>query len=347
MQPTSKLCPTRSRTSARLASAAVLGALFVVIPFAGAAQAATTPPMGTTTAFSVLAGTTITNTGATTIDRSIGVHPGTAITGESLITLGGTAHKADAVALQAKTDLTTAFNQAAGQGPPTAVGPELGGLTLTAGTYHASSELQLTGALTLNGDADDVWVFQAPSTLITASAASVLFSGGANACNVYWQVGSSATLGTTTAFAGTIMAEATITMNTGATIIGRTLARSGAVNLHNNVFTSPDCANDTTVPDATPTPTPTPTPGGTGGTGGTNGGGGGGGDDGTNGTNGGTGGTGGGSQITTVPTGSVDTGYVGPATSSEQAPDSAIFGAMFTIGFGGLALVALRRRRVM
>ena len=188
-------------------------------------------------------------------------------------------------------------------------------------------------------------MFQAPSTLITASASSVLFSGGANACNVYWQVGSSATLGTTTSFAGTIMAEATITMDTGATIIGRTLARSGAVNLHSNVFTSLDCDNDTTVPPAedTPTPTPTPTPGDTGGNGGTDGGGGGGG----GGDNGGTGGTGGGSQITTVPTGSVDTGYVGPATNSEQAPDSAIFGAMFTIGFGGLALVALRRRRVM
>lgn len=344
MQPISKL-PVALRTPARITSAAALGVLLVAGPFAGVANAATVPPMGTTTAFSVLAGTTITNTGATTIDRSIGVHPGTAVTGESLITLGGTAHKGDAVALQAKTDLTTAFNQAAGQGPPTAVGPELGGLTLTAATYHAASELQLTGALTLNGDADDVWVFQAPSTLITASSASIVFTGGANACNVYWQVGSSATLGTGTSFAGTIMAEATITMNTGATIRGRTLARSGAVNLHNNVFTSPDCDNDTTVPDAVDeTPDDTDGTGGNGGTGGTNGGGGGGGG-GNGGNNGGTGNGTGGDQVTTVPTGSVDTGYAGPATGSSMT-QTPFLGWTLVAGFGALALIALRRRPV-
>jgi hypothetical protein len=141
-------------------------------------------------------------------------------------------------------------------------------------------------------------------------------------------------------------------MNTGATIVGRTLARSGAVNLHNNVFTSPDCAGDATVPDAVPTPTPSPTPT-TGGTGGTNGGtgntGGNGNGNGGSGNGNGNGGSGngtGGSQVSTVPTGSVDTGYAGSTTDSGAA-NRILTGGALTIGFGALALVAVRRRRVM
>jgi hypothetical protein len=347
--PTLKL-PIVMRTPARLTIAAALGALFVAGPLAVSASAVAgpvVPPLGTTPAFSVLAGSTITNTGATTIDRSIGVHPGTAVTGESLITLGGTAHKGDPVALQAKTDLTAAYNNIAGQTPPTAEPMEIGNQTLTAGVYRTASSMHLTGVLTLTGDADDVWVFQAPSsTLITASNASIVFSGGANACNVFWQVGSSATLGTGTSFAGTIMANTSITMDTGATIRGRTLARTGAVTLHNNVYTSPNCSYDRDVADATPTPTPTPTTG----TGGTNGGGGGGGGGGNGGGNGGGGngnGTGGGSQISTVPSGSVDTGLAGPASSSDGPSASMLIGGTGAIGFGLLALVAYRRRRVM
>jgi ice-binding like protein len=338
--------PVALRTPVRLTSAAALGALFLAGPLAASAQAdAAVPPLGTTTAFSVLAGSTITNTGATTIDRSIGVHPGKAITGESLITLGGTAHKGDGVALQAKTDLTAAYVNLAGQGPPTAEPQEIGNQVLTAGVYRTSSSMQLTGVLTLNGDADDVFVFQAPSsTLTTASGASVLLTGGASACNVFWQVGTSATLGTTTRFVGTIMANASITMNQGASIIGRTLARSGAVTLNNNVYSSPDCAGDATVPDAAPSPTPSPTP--TTGTGGTNGGTGNGGNGGNGNGNGGSGNGNGGSQISTVPSGSVDTGYAGSATDSGAA-NRILTGATLTIGFGALALVAVRRRRVM
>jgi hypothetical protein len=343
-----------NRAPARITAAAALGALFLAGPLAASAHAAATvPPLATASAFSVLAGTTVTNTGATTIDRSVGVHPGSAVTGRNTMTIGGTVHKADAVALQAKKDLTTAFNQAAGQtdNPPNTVDNELGGETLTGGVYTHPSAMGLTGALTLDGEnnPDSVWVFQAGSTLITAPGASVVLENQANPCNVFWQVGSSATLDTTTSFVGTIMAEASITMNTGATIQGRTLARSGAVNLHNNVFTSPDCDYDEDVADADETDTAGPvdtgdtTPATTGKTSG-------------NTTKSGNTPRGANtpagsttppaeSQVATTPTGSVDTGYAGSATgaTNELAP----VGWMLAAGFGGLALVALRRRRVM
>jgi len=336
--------------------------MFLAGPLASAAHAvAEVPPLGTASAFSVLAGSTVTNTGATTIDRSVGVHPGTAVTGESTMTVGGTTHKADAVALQAKNDLTAAYNQAAGQTPPIAQDDELGGETKVGGIYKHPSAMALTGELTLDGanDPDSIWVFQAGSTLVTASGASVTLINQANPCNVFWQVSSSATIGTTTDFVGTIMAEATITMQTGATIVGRTLARSGAVNLDNNVFTSPDCDYDEDVDDAVEedddgTDGTDGTDGGTGGT-----------DDGTGGTNGGTGGTGGTNggtggtvgtnggtgnasdddavQVTQAPAGAVDTGVAGPT-----GPDYPILGGwVLAVGFGVLALVALRRRQYM
>jgi hypothetical protein len=333
-----------ARLPARLALAAALSALLIGGPLALSAQAAAVvPPLGTASAFSVLAGSTVTNTGATTIDRSVGVHPGSAVTGESTMVVGGTTHKADAVALQAKTDLTTAYNNAAAQTPPISEDAELGGETLVGGVYNRPAAMGLTGQLTLDGanNPNSIWVFQAGSTLITAPGSSVVLINGANPCNVFWQVGTSATLDTTTHFVGTIMAEASITMNTGATIQGRTLARSGAVNLHNNVFTSPNCAYDEDVADAVaPTPTPTPTPGtgnGTGGNGGT-------------GNAGGSGGTGSGtsgSQISTVPTGAVDTGYAGPVSSTSPVSGWPLTGWLLTVGFGALGLVALRRHRMM
>ena len=309
------------------------------------------PPLGTASAFSVLAGSTVTNTGTTTVDRSVGVHPGSAVTGESSMVVGGTVHKADAVALQAKSDLTEAYNNAAGQTPRIDEDAELGGETLVGGVYNRPAAMALTGQLTLDGanDPDSIWVFQAGRTLTTASASSVVLIRQANPCNVFWQVGSSAALGTTTHFVGTIMAEATITMQTGATIQGRTLARSGAVNLHSNVFTSPDCVYDEDVEDAvTPTPTPTPSPSdnptgnpgdndGRGGNGGAGGG------------TGGTGGSGGG-QISTVPSGSVDTGLAGttarPAAGSGPLGTPLLLGATFAAVLGGVALVARLRRRL-
>jgi hypothetical protein len=336
--------PVRSRTLFRLTSAGALAVLFLGGPLSNSAQAAATvPPLGTATAFSVLAGSTVTNTGPTTISRSVGLHPGTAVTGSGTMVVGGTYHVADPVALTAKNNLTTAYNNAAGQTPRNAEDAELGGETLVGGVYNRAAAMALTGALTLDGGhgdnspSDSVWVFQAGSTLTTASASSVVLTRGANPCNVFWQVGSSATLGTTTTFVGTIMANQSITMNTGATLQGRALARVAAVNLHNNVITTPACAGDTDVPTGTTTPPP---PAGTGGTGGTGGGGGG------TGTNGGTGGGGGGTQVHHTPKGAVDTGYAGPVSTSNRGPDAWLSVSVLGIFYAGVvALVVVRRRR--
>ena len=153
--------------------------------------------LGTATPYAVLAGTTVTNTGPSVISGNVGVSPGTAITGfpPGLVN-AGTIHAADAAALQAKNDLTTAYNDAAGRSPVVdETSQNLGGQTLVPGVYSAASGMALTGTVTLDaqGDPDAVFVFQAGSTLITASSSRVALIGGAQACNVFWQVGSSAT----------------------------------------------------------------------------------------------------------------------------------------------------------
>jgi ice-binding like protein len=211
--------------------------------------------LGTATSFAVLAGTTVTNTGPSIISGDLGVSPGSAITGfPPGVVINGTVHAADAAAAQAQIDLTTGYNDAAGQAPDFDVtGVDLGGLNLTPGVYNATSSLGLTGTLTLDaqGNPNAVFIFQAGSTLTTASASTVNLIGGAQACNVFWQVGSSATLGTGTSFVGSILALTSITVTTGTTVAGRTLARNGAVTLETNAITQPTCA--------TPSPTPTPT----------------------------------------------------------------------------------------
>lgn len=197
-------------------------------------------PLGTAGNFAVLAGSTVTNTGPSIIDGGdVGVSPGSAIVGfpPGVITPPHTMHAADAVALQAQKDLTTAYDVAAGLAlTQDLTGQDLGGLTLLPGVYFFSSSAQLTGTLTLDalGDPDAEFVFQIGSTLTTASNSSVVtINGGLTpGCDVFWQIGSSATLGTDTTFQGHILALTSITMTTGSSILhGSALARNGAVTL--------------------------------------------------------------------------------------------------------------------
>jgi len=208
--------------------------------------------LGTAGSFGVLAGSTVTNTGSSVITGNVGVWPGTAITGfPPGIVTGGTLHAADAVAQTAQADLTTAYNTAMGLSPTaTLTGQDLGGMTLTPGVYFFASSAQLTGTLTLNnlGNPNAEFVFQIGSTLTTASNSAVIFTNSLDK-NVFWQVGSSATLGTTTAFSGNIIALTSITLNDGATIgCGSALAINGAVTLINNVIGG-GCGGASTVPE--------------------------------------------------------------------------------------------------
>lgn len=226
--------------------------------------------LGTAAAFAVLAGTpAVTNTGPTTITGDLGIHPAAAITGFPPGTVNGTTHAADAVALQAKSDLATAYVDAAAR-PATATHATLGGLVLAGGVYNAGgATLGLTGTLTLDGqnDPSSVWIFQATSDLVTASSSTVSFINGAQPCNVFWQVTSSATLGSSSIFAGTILALTSITVNSGVTVNGRVLARNGDVTLINDSISRSTCAagaqrerTDAPVPTASVGPTATVTP---------------------------------------------------------------------------------------
>jgi len=203
--------------------------------------------LGTANNFAVLAGSTITNTGPTTVSGgNIGVSPGSAITGfpPGTIAPPSTTHLADAVALGAQKDLATAYNTAAGLARNAVLtGEDLGGLTLTPGVYFFASSAQLTGTLTLDdqGNPDAVFVFQIGSTLTTASASVVesINDPSQPGISVFWQVGSSATLGTGTDFEGNILADTSITVNTGAIVDGRLLAENGAVTLDSNAIAAP------------------------------------------------------------------------------------------------------------
>jgi hypothetical protein len=229
---------------------------FLAVFLTGPALAAQAPVgLGTAGGFAVLASSTVTNTGATTITGDVGLSPGTSVTGFETVTLHGTQHVADAPALQAQNALTTAYNDAAGRTPITTIAAQLGGQVLVAGVYASQDgAFLLTGALTLNGEGNPnaVFIFQAASTLTTASGSSVVLSGQAQACNVTWRIGSSATLGTRSALKGTILAQESITLTTSATLDGRALARTGAVTLDANVIAPSAC----TVAAATPTPAP-------------------------------------------------------------------------------------------
>jgi hypothetical protein len=245
------------RTKIAIASMAAL-AVFV---FVGTAQAATAVGLGTTESFAILAGAGVTNTGPTVINGDLGTAPTPSVSGFGGAgngTVNGAVHQADAVATQAKVDLTTAFNDAAGQGPPTTLATQLGGQNLTAGVYDSlSGTFNITGPLTLDaqGDPNAVFIFQTSTTLVTAAASSVQVINGGQSCNVFWKVGSSATLGGTSVFIGNVFADQAISAGSGATVEGRLLARTASVTLDNNTVNLSTCAAAPAAVPADPTPT--------------------------------------------------------------------------------------------
>lgn len=197
--------------------------------------------LDTAASFSVIGGSTVTNTGASVLDAGLAVSPGSATTGFPPGIFAGTVHSHDAVAIQAQVDVTTAVNAIMAVPSYNVGGADLDGTTFLAGSYSSATSLLNTGTITLQGDADDVFIFTAVSTLTTGSGSTMVFTSGAQECNVFWRVGSSATLGSGSHLAGTVIAQASVSANTLATISGRLLAQTGAVTLQSNVFSAPAC----------------------------------------------------------------------------------------------------------
>ncbi|WP_329430717.1 ice-binding family protein [Streptosporangium sp. NBC_01495] len=223
------------------------------------ADAATPVQLGTAANFEVLGRDAVTNTGPTVVTGDLGLWPGTALSGFPPGTVTGTVHQTDAAAQQAQTDLTVAYDDAAGRPVDATVPTELGGITVTPGVYDsAAGTFQITGTLTLDarGDPGAVFIFKTASTLVTASDGTVTLVNGAQAANVFWQVGSSATLGTNSAFSGNILALSAITATTGVTVVGRLLSRGGAITLNTNTVAPPFaqlCGTATTTTTLTST----------------------------------------------------------------------------------------------
>lgn len=262
---TSVHAPTHARSLRRwLVAGVALTTVATMTMLGTVASAQTSVGLGTAQSYAILAGAAITNTGPSTINGDIGVSPGTAITGMDEATVNGATNAANAAALQAQSDLTIAYNEAASQPPTdTANYSQIGNLEdpLTSGVYNATSSMNLTGTVTLDGQgsSDGIFIFQAGTTLVTGSDSRVELINGANPCNVFWQVGSSATLGTGTSFVGTVMTTLDISANTGATVQGRLLAQTaGAVTLDTNTINIAPCG-EPTVPTTTPPTTTEPT----------------------------------------------------------------------------------------
>lgn len=268
----------RRRGFASLAAAACAIAVVLVPSSAGAAIVATVP-LGTSAQYAVLAGSTVTSTGASILSGSLGLSPGTSVTGfpPGQVVAPATTNIDNAAARQAQSDLTVAYVNAAGRPLDATTTADLANLTLQGGVYAGPSKgaLALTGPLTLDGagNQNSVFIFQTNSTLTTGTASSVNLINGAQACNVFWQVGSSATLGENSTFVGTVLALTSVTVNSEVTIQGRALARNGAVTLIDDTFNPTACAaqqpttttttaptTTTTAPGTTPTTVPGTTP---------------------------------------------------------------------------------------
>ena len=228
--------------------ATAYAALIILIGGASAAQAQTAPSLGAADSFAGLGSSTVTNTGPTVVTGDLGVSPGNAITGfPPGVVTSGTTDAGGSSSTGAQTSVITAANALLAQACTTSFGPgnqDLGGLILTPGVYCFASSTSITGTVMLNGqgNAGAVFIFRTGSTLVTASSSSVVLINGAQPCNVFWRVGSSATLGTTTSFVGNILAVASITLTTNASILGRALAQNGAVTLDSNRVTRSPCA---------------------------------------------------------------------------------------------------------
>jgi hypothetical protein len=257
-----------------ITSTAIIVAAFAGINIVPAISSALSPKVvqGTTSSYVILAATTITNTGATTIGgtagSNVGLSPGTSYTVTGSVTRSGTGTDeiTTTAASIAQDDLVAAYNEISSLTPTQLAAADLAGQTITPGTYaNVGGTFENSGTLTLNaqGDPNAVFIFQADSTVITSPNSTMVLTNGAQACNVYWRVGSSATIGVNSTFIGRIYALTSITANTGATIQGQLLARNGAVTLDSNTITNDLCTTAGTTTTTTPG-SATTTPGQTG-----------------------------------------------------------------------------------
>ena len=250
------------RVGVAMLAVTMAGAVLSIGNTAYAADVATVP-LATSANYSVLGASTVTNTGPSVLNQSLGLWPGTAITGfpPGLVNAPGTTETTTPAAQQAQADLTAAYADAAGRSVDATTTADLANLVLIAGVYAGpgKSPLSLTGPLVLDGAGDptSVFIFQTNSTLTTGSSSTITLINGAQACNVFWQVGSSATLGTSSVFAGNILALSSITVTTNVTVHGRALARNAAVTLDSDTFTAPTCALPISAGRQAPPPEPT------------------------------------------------------------------------------------------